>query len=213
MFTCHTGGAEGADSEFECESLVNGFTVKAYLPIGFHCPQTHDTLCAEYVNTNDPECCDALLSICMDLKEMSHPQKPWLQSIVKRNYYQIKDSDGVFAVAPLVKNRQTKKLYKVKGGTRYAVFMGIKKGIPVYVFHKKYWHKWVEDEFKILSPQASANLSVPHSFTGIGSRDLKDEGVIAIRKLIQNSIKKKNKRQLVLEERPNKKPKYTNPLV
>jgi hypothetical protein len=180
MYTCHTGGAVGADIEFECESLVNGFKVKAYLPIGFDCKLTHPTLCAEFVDTENKECCDALLRVCQKLNEMSHPHKPWLQSIVRRNYYQIKDSDAVFAIAPLIKQRKTGKLYKVKGGTRYAVFMGIEKGIPVYVYHKKQWHKWDMDQFKPITM-----FTVPKSFTGIGMRKIDNDGILAIRSLIK----------------------------
>lgn len=66
-------------------------------------------------------------------------------NLLRRNYYQIKDADAVIAITQLA----DKSRLKTVGGTRYAVQMGIDKGVPVYVFDqvKKSWFKWDGEVF------------------------------------------------------------------
>lgn len=85
-----------------------------------------------------------------------------------RNYYQVVNSDGVFAVATI------KDSSNVKGGTNTAVQLGIKMGKPVYVWDTttKQWYKsenniWVKTD----TPTLTKN------FAGVGSRDIESYNV------------------------------------
>jgi len=81
-----------------------------------------------------------------------------------RNYYQVANSDSVFAVATL-----NKKGDAVTGGTNTAVQLGIKLNKPVYVWDitSESWTKWDGTKF--------TNTEVPtltKNFAGVGSRDI-----------------------------------------
>jgi exodeoxyribonuclease-5 len=81
-----------------------------------------------------------------------------------RNYYQVANSDSVFAVATL-----NKKGDGVTGGTNTAVQLGIKLNKPVYVWDiaSENWTKWDGTKF--------TNTEVPiltKNFAGVGSRDI-----------------------------------------
>ena len=50
-------------------------------------------------------------------------------NLIRRNWYQVKDSNGVFAIGKLSASRST-----VEGGTGWAVQMAVDSKKPVYVF-------------------------------------------------------------------------------
>ncbi|NBP14005.1 hypothetical protein EBU95_06320 [bacterium] len=106
-----------------------------------------------------------------------------------RNYYQVANSDAVFAIAEITqvvdkdapKNTTdiTKSVnsYKhiVKGGTNTAVQLGIKLGKPVYVWDlaTQSWYKWDGNRWfeRTETPVLTKN------FAGVGSRDIESYNV------------------------------------
>ncbi len=101
------------------------------------------------------------------------------QPLLRRNYLQVKDSDMVLAVSELLPGNKI-----VKGGTAWAVQMGIDKGIPVEVFNQKdnTWYKWNGKEFE---KQKSNYVPTPTpNYTGIGTRGLSKQGKAAIDKVV-----------------------------
>lgn len=105
-----------------------------------------------------------------------------------RNYYQVANSDAVFAIAEiemttdksnpnLTDSTKSKYSYfsnKVKGGTNTAVQLGIKLGKPVYVWDLKnqFWTKFDGKNFvQIDTPVLTKN------FAGVGSRDIESYNV------------------------------------
>lgn len=91
-----------------------------------------------------------------------------------RNYYQVANSDSVFAVATL-----NKKGDAVTGGTNTAVQLGIKLNKPVYVWDlgTDSWYVYEvatekEDgvEYKLFVPTSTPTLT--KNFAGVGSRDI-----------------------------------------
>jgi hypothetical protein len=116
--------------------------------------------------------------------------------LLGRNWYQVKNSTQVVAVAPLIKpGEKNSKGYESKaarvtvdGGTGYAVEMAIANGKEVNVFDTKTnkWFKWNGSEF------VESSVPVLHkNFAGIGSRQDKGkmtpESVKAIRDVYQNT--------------------------
>lgn len=118
-----------------------------------------------------------------------------------RNYYQVANSDGVFAIAKLEpsidkskpdnttdinKSIKSYKFDKVSGGTNTAVQLGIKLNKPTYVWNitTEQWYKFNGIQFeKTETPILTKN------FAGVGSRDIenyqtknKDTGVWEDRK-------------------------------
>lgn len=105
-----------------------------------------------------------------------------------RNYYQVANSDAVFAIAEiemttdksnpnLTDSTKSKYSYfsnKVKGGTNTAVQLGIQLGKPVYVWDLKnqFWTQFDGKDFvKIDTPVLTKN------FAGVGSRDIEDYAI------------------------------------
>ena len=81
-----------------------------------------------------------------------------------RNYYQVANSDGVYAIAPMHKNKQG-----VSGGTATAVKLGIAMGKPVYVWdtNTKQWYKHNGKTFEAVdTPILSKNPAT------VGTRDI-----------------------------------------
>jgi hypothetical protein len=85
-----------------------------------------------------------------------------------RNYYQVANSDAVYAIAKL--NNQEN---GVNGGTNTAVQLGIKLGKPVYVWdiETEGWSKY-NSNTKEFEPSGIPILS--KNFAGIGSRDIEN---------------------------------------
>ncbi len=88
-----------------------------------------------------------------------------------RNYIQVKNADEIFAIGRF-KNKV------VDGGTGWAVQMAIDVGKPInfYDQEKDVWArysngKWERNDVPVLT----------HNFAGIGSRDINQNGIIAIK--------------------------------
>ena len=107
----------------------------------------------------------------------------FVRNLLRRNYYQIKDSEAVLAVSKILPGGKV-----VDGGTGWAVQMGIDMGKPVYVFDQEVnaWAKWNGERFvkSDLPPKFK-------SFAGIGSRNLKPSGRQAIKDYIESLVKGK----------------------
>ena len=106
-------------------------------------------------------------------------QDNFVLNLLRRNYYQVKDSEAVIAVSKIKPGTKGK---IVEGGTGWAVQMGIDMGKPVYVFDQRHkvWAKWTGETFeKIegLPPKFK-------TFAGVGSREISEDGKQAIKEYI-----------------------------
>lgn len=113
-----------------------------------------------------------------------------------RDWSQVKYSDAVFAIGHLVKpgerifpnqknDTRTAKQFAVAGGTGYAVEMAIQAGKPVYVYdqERKQWYKnidgkWSKSDVPVLTK----------NFAGIGTRQINQDGINAIRQVFQKTF-------------------------
>lgn len=110
--------------------------------------------------------------------------KEFVNALLRRNYLQVVDTDGVFAIATF----DSKGV--VKGGTAWAVYMAILMGKCVNLFdqEKNQWYKscgtvdmkvhWTEIETPVL----------PFKYTGIGTRELNEAGKKAIEDCIKHTV-------------------------
>lgn len=91
-----------------------------------------------------------------------------------RNYYQVANSDAVFAIAKLDTNDNFDS-NAVLGGTNTAVQLAIKLNKPVYVWDifTEQWYKFNGNVFK-----KSETPILTKDFAGIGSRDIEDYNVL-----------------------------------
>lgn len=104
----------------------------------------------------------------------------WTANLLRRNYYQVNNSDSVYAVSTIDYEKQI-----VNGGTGWACAMfldihGDDGYRPLYVYDQN-TNKWMgwDNRFVEVTPPFPSGI-----WAGIGSRDLSQEGKNAIRVLM-----------------------------
>jgi len=99
--------------------------------------------------------------------------------LLARNWCQVKYSDAVYAISVM------KSKTEFSGGTMWAIQMGILTNKPVYVFdqEKEKWYFWNNDKFEYcVTPKLSLY------FAGIGTREINDAGIKAIRNVYEKTL-------------------------
>ena len=173
---CMSGGAPGADLQFGMNAGRAGHYVIHWSFEG-HASRAPDSetvlLSQEQLRDAHP----ALKQANTSLKRTIPWKKPWMLNLLRRNFFQVRWSDSVYAVSEIDWATNT-----VKGGTGWAIEMA--KHLPlsnIWVYDQKQeqWYQWQENKW--------ANISEPASpqgvYAGIGSRDLQEGGKLAIRRL------------------------------
>ena len=176
---CLSGGAIGADLQWGMCAGRAGHMVIHWSYKG------HRTSApaAELVELTDEQLQVAdpfLLTANKSLKRNVPFHKPWLVNLLRRNYYQIRDCQAVYAVSKF-------KDGKVDGGTAWAVQMAIDihgLTIPVYVFDQVQglWFRWTSMGWSVMSSPPPKPTGV---WAGIGTRKLNSVGKQAIRELME----------------------------
>lgn len=88
-----------------------------------------------------------------------------------RNYYQVANSDSVFAIAKL--NNQEN---GVEGGTNTAIQLGIKLNKPVYVWDINF-ESWTKYSLKTNQFEPIGRPTLTKDFAGVGTRDIENYSV------------------------------------
>lgn len=181
---CYSGGARGADSIFSKSAYAVGHDVWHQSFIG-HQHEANEGL---YSILYEPQlqAADPFLKQANKTLDRNFPPRNlYTLNLLRRNYYQIKDVERVYAIAPIDKEGH------VMGGTAWAVQMAIDRGVPeIYVFdlsrhvwtyyHDDFGSGW-QDNSKIVGALSPPK---PHGrYAGIGSRELSSKGREAIRDL------------------------------
>ena len=174
---CNTGGAIGSNLCFEENCINNGIEVRAFSFKGHRTDSKHKRILPnEFLEIPDK----LLIEIAKRLKRTVPFDKPWIVNLLRRNFFQIADANITFAIGNI------KVDCTIEGGTGWAIEMSKMVKIPIYVFdqNKNGWFKWNYDikEFKITELIIDKVYNV---FAGIGTRDLKENGRLAIASLIQ----------------------------
>ena len=120
-------------------------------------------------------------------------------NLLARNWAQLKYSDEIFAIGNIVDpGKKSKKGYLSKskiqtvgGGTGYACSMAIQNNKPLYVFDQDLskWFRWsysTHSFIEIDPPKISSN-----NFAGIGTREINDNGINAIKNLYERTFESK----------------------
>ena len=170
----HTGGAVGADEEFARIGTFYGFEIFQHSfpghSIAFPCSPIIHTDEELQVSSND------LLVASKHLRKCYPPNNAFVRRLLQRNWFQVHFSDAIIAVAPIEDNRT-----QVRGGTGWAVALGIAQKLPIHVFDGR-WYFYHHYKQTFL-PGA---LPPPYkSFAGIGSRNLTPGGKEAIQRYIK----------------------------
>lgn len=183
-YTCHSGGCPGADMEWERQGEQYGVKTIAY---SFHNhvqegknPKilTVDELAEGWTHV---KLADRTLR-----KNVESLDSPYMRNLLCRNWFQVKNSDAVFAIGKLIDR------HIVDGGTGWAVQMAVDADKPVFLFLQDAmgggWFRympivgfeWNRGDVPVLT----------ENFAGIGTRNLNEYGKAAIKQVYEQSIRK-----------------------
>lgn len=175
---CLSGGARGADLAWGETALAHGHDLIHFSFAGHRSTAPHNTLfvlSAEELREADP----FLERANRTLGRRWPSRNPHVAGLLRRNYYQVREADAVYAVSTFEKRH-------VAGGTSWAVQMFLDRfpgqpDIPCYVYDQVIgtWTAWEDGGFvevdRVPRPQGC--------WAGIGTRELNDRGSEAIEKV------------------------------
>lgn len=189
--TCHSGGASGSDTYWENIGEKWGVKTRAY---------TYKT---KYHNSpNKVEISEE--DFIAGINEVNRANKVLGRfgihkyiNLLARNWAQVKYSKEVFAIGSIVepgakgnKGYYNKSKYQVvDGGTGYACFFAVNHYKPLYVFdqNKDKWFRWSYTALRFVEI-AEPSISY-QDFAGIGTREIKQNGIKAIEDLYKKTFK------------------------
>jgi hypothetical protein len=189
---CHSGGAIGADSQFELIGVDFGVKTKAYSW------KTKSHQSPNKVEISESDYLEGVNEVTKANKILSRWGIHKYMNLLARNWAQVKYSDQIIAIGRVLKtgdrgNRgyvNRGKMDVVDGGTGYAVMMGINNGKEVYVFDqvKDQWFRW---SYTSNSFVHSDRPSIKYqNFAGIGTREITDRGIEEIREVYKKTFGK-----------------------
>jgi phage FluMu protein Com len=189
---CHSGGAVGSDTEWEVIGQEFGVKTRAY---SYKTPK-HESVNKVEISEEDYK---------EGVEEINKANK-WLNrygihkymNLLARNWAQVKYSDEVIAIGYIVKKGEKNpkgyynkgKFDMVDGGTGYACQMAINHQRPVYVFDqiRDKWFRW---SYSSLCYVECKCPKITHqNFAGIGTREIKPNGIQAIRDVFNKTFLK-----------------------
>lgn len=175
---CLSGGAIGADLQF---GMCAGFAGHGVIHWSYpnhknHAPKSEVVVLTEsQLEAADPY----LVKASKRVKRNPLSSNYNVRNLLRRNWYQVKDAERVYAVATINDKNE------VSGGTAWAVAMFIDRfdggACEAYVYDMttSHWCVWNGLLWEMCDPPK------PHGvYAGIGSRDLQPNGKEAIRKLL-----------------------------
>ena len=189
---CLSGGAEGSDLQFGMVAGTIGHTVYHFSFSGHKskAPQNEIVvLTQDQLNEADSH----LVIASKDLKRYWPPKKHFVRNLLRRNWFQVRDSNACYAVSRLLQQPFAQQMpidtiveASVAGGTAWAVSIFIAKhngeACNCFVFDQDlcYWFKWNGNGWRrIYEPPKPSGI-----WTGIGTRELNSMGKLAIRVLL-----------------------------
>lgn len=182
-YTNHSGGAKGSDSVWDYFGRVYGIDDhRHYWHPGLQKPPLGN------VEITDEQLEEGWKRVLLANKTLNRrPEK--YKSLLARNWFQVKDSEAVFAIGTIADNST-----EVNGGTGWAVQMAIDSDTDVYVFdqEKKQWYVWMEGFPG--EPGKFATCSTPtltQNFAGIGTRNINKDGIEAIKEVYRKTLEGK----------------------
>ena len=117
------------------------------------------------------------------IKRYPQGQARYIQNLLSRNWYQVKNSEAIFAIGKFLDEK------RVSGGTGWAVQMGIDNKKPVFFFDQPRgeWNVYSNDNQRFLTIEYIPKLT--ENFAGVGTRELDDNGIKAIQEILKHNFK------------------------
>ena len=191
---CHSGGAAGADTEWEERGLVRGVQTFAYS----YKTKYHDSPSKVEISEEDYQ--EGVAMISKANRTLGRYGISKYMNLLARNWAQVKYSSQVFAIGSIVKaGEKSAKGYKnsakqdvVDGGTGYAVQMAIDAEKEVFVFDqdRDAWHRWSYNSMRFV-PMKECPVITEQDFAGIGTREIRANGIAAIEEVYEKTFSEK----------------------
>ena len=180
---CHSGGASGSDMFWEEHITQNGGKCVAYSYKTYYHTSPNKF---EISESDFQEGIDMVKKSCLKMKRRFSEK---YINLTARDWSQVKYSSQVIAIGKIENIKEG----IIKGGTGYAVMMGILTDKIVNVFDQDL-NQWFEykNDIGLVEVLNSDVYIICNDFAGIGTRDLKDNGKKAILDVISHSIIKSN---------------------
>lgn len=191
--TCHSGGAVGSDTAWDEIGEEFGIKTRAYSY------RTKSHVSPNKVEISDKDYEEGIIQITKANKTLGRFGIHKYMSLLARNWAQVKYSKQVFAIGNIIKSgEKSTKGYKnnskndvVDGGTGYCVMMSINQENDVYVFDqtKDKWFRWSYNSFRFVELKEVPSIT-NQNFAGVGTREIRDNGIKAIRDVYEKTFKK-----------------------
>lgn len=174
-YTLHSGGANGADITFEIIGREYGLINFNHYWYGKMNPHSNPE---DKISEEDYQ--EGVKMVFESNKILKRKGFEKYMNLLARNWCQVKYSDATYAISSISSN-------KVNGGTGWACAMTIIENKPLYVFdqEKEQWYFWNDKKFEVcVTPKLTEN------FAGIGTREINDAGINAIRNVYKKTFNK-----------------------
>jgi len=191
--TCHSGGADGSDTVWEVEGEKLGVQTKAY---SYKTPKHKSK---NKVEISDEDYKEGIIEVNKANKWLGRYGIHKYMNLLARNWAQVKYSEQVFAIGHIVNPGQKgsrgyynkSKYQSVDGGTGYAVQMAINNQEEVFVFDQNIdkWFRWSYTSMSFVELNEVPSIEY-QNFAGIGTRDIKQNCVNAIKSVYKKTFQK-----------------------
>ena len=189
---CHSGGAIGSDTVFEEIGAEFGVSTRAYS----YKTKLHSS--PNKVEISNEDYAEGVLEIGRANRVLGRYGINKYMSLLARNLAQVKYSDEVFAIGTIVEpgKKSSKGFYNrskfqvVDGGTGYACMCAINNTRPLYVFDqdKDKWFRWSYTSLSFRELKGTPVITT-ENFAGIGTREIKPNGILAIEEVYKLTFK------------------------
>lgn len=191
--TCHSGGADGADTFWEIKGRDYGVKTNAY---SYKTPKHQSP---NKVEISDEDYKEGIDEVNKANKWLGRYGIHKFMNLLARNWAQVKYSNQIFAIGRIVNPGEKgsrgyynkSKYQSVDGGTGYAVQMAINNEKEVFVFDqfKDKWFRWSYISMSFIEMNEVPSIEY-QDFAGIGTRDIKQNGIDAIESVYKKTFKK-----------------------
>ena len=193
---CHSGGAPGADTDWENDGTTYGVTTRAYSY------KTSKHISPNKIEISDDDYKEGVVEVNRANKWLNRYGINKYMNLLARNWAQVKYSEQIFAISTIIKpgNKNNKGYYNkgkydmVDGGTGYAVMMAINNKKEVFVFDqiRDKWFRWSYSTLQFVEMKEVPTIDF-QNFAGIGTREIKSNGKQAIKDVYQKTFNKNTK--------------------
>jgi hypothetical protein len=184
----HSGGANGADTEWDLQGRKYGVLSRHYYLHGNNVPPLGNVPMVWGSKALQAQIDNALKAANTILRRTFPTRSEWTNALLRRNYFQVSNSDTILAVGKFDTGKN--RTHLVAGGTAWAVYMAVIAKRTIYFYDQVgcNWYQWHYTLGKFVKQLEEPKLT--GNFAGIGSREINQHGKAAIAEVYKNHFNK-----------------------